>query len=63
VERESAAEFVSVIMEELKPKYKFFPENPYKTIVGLVSPVSMDAVAKHWKEIFKSVYGHVILED
>ena len=35
IESKVEEDFVSGIMKELMPKYKFLPESPYKTIVGI----------------------------
>lgn len=57
---------------------KIIPENPYKTIVGISSPENISGyyfiihyiiligflgIATKWKNKFKSVYGHQILEE
>ncbi|EGR33358.1 hypothetical protein IMG5_055000 [Ichthyophthirius multifiliis] len=55
--------FVNQIMEELKPKTSFIPQNPYKTLVGIVEPEDLEGVSKVWKQKFKTTYGHEILED
>ncbi|KRX08154.1 hypothetical protein PPERSA_01699 [Pseudocohnilembus persalinus] len=55
--------FVDRVMDELKPKYSFIPSNPYKTIVGIVEPEHVNPIAKKWKNNFRSVYGHEIMED
>ena len=49
-------------MKEMAPKFKILPDVPYKTIVGVARPENMEGIAKKWKEKFKTVYGHNILD-
>lgn len=49
-------------MKEMAPKFKLFPDVPYKTIVGVARPENMEGIANKWKEKFKATYGHNILD-
>lgn len=49
----------------MSPKMKFslLPESPYKTVVGIIEPELLYAVAQRWKDKFRQTYSHQVIED
>lgn len=58
-------DYTQALIKEMKPEMKFSltPNNPFKTIVGIVEPEILAGVANKWKEKFKQNYNHVVMED
>lgn len=54
--------YVELMMDKISPRYSVMPQPLNKTLVGVAGPGDIEEIGKIWRNKFKSVYRHEILD-